>query len=166
MEDLLTFLNKWWWLILICVGVAAKVANLVTKHWGDHKGVRKVGLLIVDLLDLFKWTPRAKCLLPFALVVLAAGCGPQSFAAALGAMHKGAKVISKVYEPELQTSCLAKAKTCKGKVTSVEDCPPYVKCRNLQRRLAAAMKGTHKSIGAVGELREEALAAGLIKGGK
>jgi hypothetical protein len=166
MEDALAFLNKWWWLILLVVAVLAKVANLVTKHWGDHKGVRKVGLFIVDLLDLFKWTPRVKLLLPLALGASLVGCGPQSFEAALGGMHKGAKVISKIYEPELQKECMEKARACKGKVGKVEECTPYVLCRDIQRRLAAAMKGTHVSIGAVQQLREEALAAGLLKGGK
>ena len=52
------WINSNWIYVLFGVAAAAKILNLITKHWSDHAGVVKVCLFLVDLLDIVKTTPK------------------------------------------------------------------------------------------------------------
>lgn len=58
MDTVIAWMNNYWWVVLIGVAVAAKVARVTASHWSDHKGVKRWALYIVDLLDVVKTTPR------------------------------------------------------------------------------------------------------------
>lgn len=54
MDQVTAWLGAHWWQITIALVVVIKVLNLVSKHWKDHRGVVRVCLFLVDLLDVFK----------------------------------------------------------------------------------------------------------------
>ncbi len=167
METVRIFLVEWWPLIVLVAAVLAKIANLVTKHWSEHAGVRRWALIAIDALDLLKASSRPK--LKALLVLLCfgvVGCGAETFKQALDGAHRGIRVVSTVYEPVLQAECMEKARACKGKVIRVEQCTPYVTCRGIQRQLAEALAVTQESIARVEQARRAAVAAGLLKGGE
>ncbi|HHE72642.1 MAG TPA: hypothetical protein ENL34_10230 [Chloroflexi bacterium] len=168
MEQVRIFLVEWWPLIVLVAGVTAKVINIFSHHWSEHQGVKRTMLKVVDALDLLKASSRPKLKGLLVLLVagsMMAGCGT-TFKQALDGAHRGIKVVSTVYEPALQAECLERARACNGKVIRVEQCTPYITCRDVQRQLADALILTHKGLGATDQARRAAENAGLLKGGQ
>ena len=58
MDAVIAWFGVYWWVVLLATGVAAKVANLVTKHWSEHDRLVRWCLFAIDLLDIVKSTPR------------------------------------------------------------------------------------------------------------
>jgi len=54
------FLNENWVYILIGIVALSKVLNTITKHFSEYKGLAKVCVFIIDLLDALKSTPAPK----------------------------------------------------------------------------------------------------------
>ena len=54
------WLNEHWWWILIAIVAVAKVLNLITHHWSEHRGLVRWCLFLVDILDVLKSTPRPR----------------------------------------------------------------------------------------------------------
>lgn len=165
MDQVQAFLSEWWPLAVLIAAVLFKVGNLLTPLWYEHAGAKRWMLRLLDLLDLVKNSkaPKLKGLVVLlAFAALAGGCGV-TFKDALAGMHKGAKALSSTYEPGLQVKCMAAAAKCKGKgYTSVEQCTPYITCRDIQRGLAAGIATSHGGIAAVEKARRRAIAAGLL----
>ena len=168
MEQVQAFLTEWWPLIVVIAAVLAKVLNIATRHWSEAKGFKRWALAAIDALDVVRASSRPKPKLALVLVFAsgAMGCNTPTFAQALDTSHRGLKIVSTVYEPALQAECLERARACNGKVIKVEQCTPYITCRDVQRQLAAAMVLTHKGLGAADLARKAARAAGLLKGGR
>lgn len=87
MEKIFEFLANNWVYVAIVSMIVVKVLNKITKHFSEYKGLVKVCLFVIDLLDVIKVTPPPKfvkdpatgrtilnSLLCFALVLSFVGC--------------------------------------------------------------------------------------------
>lgn len=167
MDQIRAFFVEWWPLIMLITAVLAKVLNIATRHWSEAKGFKRWALAAIDALDLLRASsrPKLKGLLVLVFATGTMGCTP-TFAQALDTSHRGLTILSTVYEPALQAECMERARACNGKVIAIEQCTPYITCRDVQRQLADAMVLTHKGLGAADLARRAARAAGLLKGGR
>ncbi len=57
-DAIVSWMNSYWWAVLVGVAVAAKVARLVSVHWSERTGLKRWCLFLIDLFDLVKTTPR------------------------------------------------------------------------------------------------------------
>lgn len=57
MQTVIAWFNAWWWLVLLIDVIVMKILNATTRHFSEHKGLVKVLLYIVDILDILKTTP-------------------------------------------------------------------------------------------------------------
>jgi hypothetical protein len=158
-----------YWVTVAFAGVivlAAVVGFALGKiDWSRAGELLTLGLGILGLgysasRGLSKQGPL-KVLLPLALVWLVTGCGQPTLRQALDGAHQGIKAVSSIYEPALQAQCLERARACKGKVIKVEECTPYVTCRDVQRQLSTAVALIQTQLGAAERARALAEAAGL-----
>lgn len=53
MKTVLDWLGENWLLLTIVVGVVIQIIQLVSKHFGNYTGVKKVCLFVVELLSIF-----------------------------------------------------------------------------------------------------------------
>jgi len=161
-----------YWVTVAFAGVivlAAVLGYALGKlDWGRAGELLTLGLGILGLgysaaRGLAKQGPL-KVLIPVALLVgLGSGCTPSTMRAALDYAHKGGKLVSS-YEPALQAECLERARACKGKVIRVEQCTPYITCRDVQRQLAQAMALVQGGLAQAEAARQAAVNAGLLTG--
>lgn len=47
------FLSKHWTVIALSAVIGINLLQAVTRHFGDHKGVKRVALFLVDVLSIF-----------------------------------------------------------------------------------------------------------------
>ena len=89
MEQIITWVQNNWWLVLLIIGVIAKVINVLTKHFSEYKGFVRILMVIVDILDVIKVTPRPRSnrvqpkitlsLLAVLICLAMTGCACKSF---------------------------------------------------------------------------------------
>jgi len=53
MDSIAAWLSANWWWVAIVVGVVIQIVNAVSKHWGQHEGVKKICLFITEMLSIF-----------------------------------------------------------------------------------------------------------------
>lgn len=69
MESIVEFVTTWWpWFVGVAAPLLFKVLNRLTPHFDDHTGVKRVLLIIVDVLDVLKLSKREDVLRVGALV--------------------------------------------------------------------------------------------------
>ena len=97
------------------------------------------------------------------LFFLLSACSPSSFKSALVYTHKGVNIATRLYDAPLQEHCISEAQKCKGKVIDVEQCTPYIRCRDIQRKIIASVNMIQAGIEAAEKARKEAVACGIWK---
>lgn len=58
MEQINLAIPVWALWVISILPILAKILNAITVHYSEKKGLVKVLLLIIDILDLFKTTPK------------------------------------------------------------------------------------------------------------
>jgi hypothetical protein len=155
-------------LILVAAAVVGFAVDKLS--WQQGLEVLGIGLGLLGLgynaaRGLAKMGPLKGLLLMVGLGGMLTGCGV-TFKSALEGIHKGGKLVSTSYEPGLQAKCMEAARKCKGKVMKVEECTPYITCRDIQRLLASGLQSVHEGNATMEKARRRAVAAGLLKDGE
>jgi hypothetical protein len=149
MTKIYQFCMTHWEAIMMIAYAMINVANSITSHYKDRKGVSKVLLYIVEVLSFVKTNGLkfpSKTGLPLATILIAfATCSAcATLPDSLLKIETGTKALSAVAEPVMHARCTVEAESCKAKSDKV--CLGWTKCDSVRNVFNTSIKGIHTAI--------------------